>query len=305
MRGLVTKSTGSWYTVLPESGETVQCRITGKFRLRGIVTTNPVTVGDRVEFDLLEDGTGLIRKIHERKNYIIRRSTRFHKEAHLLAANIDLAVIMVSLKRPQTPREFIDRFLVTAEAYHISCLIALNKTDLLRDSEEEVEEFCETYSLAGYSCHRMSVEEDHGIDTLYEQMKGKVVLIAGNSGVGKTSFLNRIAPHLQLKISGISDYHQSGKHTTTFSEIFQIEPDTYLIDSPGIRAFGLIDLDKPEIGLYFSEIFRISKDCKFTNCTHLHEPDCAVRNAVEEGRIGVSRYRSYVNIMLDDASKHR
>ena len=304
-KGLVTKSTGSWYLVL-DQGEIIRCRIKGKFRTKDIVTTNPVTVGDRVEYDLMEDGTGIITQIEERRNYIIRRSTRFHKEAHLLAANIDQALIMVSLKFPVSPTEFIDRFLVTAEAYQIESTILINKIDLLENEDCKLLcEFKSTYEKAGYKCLELSVTENKNIQETYNLMMGKISLLAGNSGVGKTSLINLIAPELNLKTEDISDYHQAGKHTTTFSEIFQLNDNTYIIDSPGIKGFGLIDLKKDEIGLYFPEIFRISKDCKFYNCTHLHEPGCAVIEAVNSEQIGLSRYRSYLSIMTDEDSKYR
>lgn len=304
--GLVIKSTGSWYTVLNPEDKIIECRIKGKFRIKGIVTTNPLAVGDRVDFDLNEDGTGIVTKIHKRKNYIIRRATRFHKEAQLLAANIDQAIVMVSLKQPATPMEFIDRMLLTAEAYHIPCTIVINKIDLLnKEAMIELDEFKKTYGLAGYSCIESSLLENTNVKLIENLLKSKLTLIAGNSGVGKSTLLNLISPGLKLKTTEISNYHQAGKHTTTFSEIFRLDEDSYVIDSPGIKAFGLIDMEKAEIGLYFPEIFRISKNCKFTNCTHMHEPGCAVGEAVENGEIGSSRYKSYLNIMLDDESKHR
>ena len=304
-KGLVIKSTGSWYLV-QNKGEVVRCRIKGKFRTKDIVTTNPVTVGDRVDYEIMEDGTGLIHSIDDRKNYIIRRSTRFNKEAHLLAANINQVIIMVSLKFPASPFEFIDRMLVTAEAYHIESIILINKIDLLeKEDYDKLEEFKSTYNKAGYTCLELSVVQNKNVEQAFALMKGKMSLLAGNSGVGKSSFINAVAPSLHLKTENISDYHQSGKHTTTFSEIFQLDDTTYIIDSPGIKGFGLIDMQKEEIGLYFPEIFRISKECKFYNCTHLHEPGCAVIEAVKEEQIGYSRYKSYVNIMTDEESKYR
>lgn len=304
-KGLVIKTTGSWCLV-EKDNEIIRCRVKGKFRMKNIATTNPVAVGDKVGFDIIEDGTGVIKKLEERENYIIRRSTGFHKEAHLLAANIDQACIMVSLKDPVTPREFIDRFLITAEAYHIPGVILINKIDLLDEKGKELlMEFVNTYTLAGYDCIEMSVLKETELEAAREKFKGKMSLLAGNSGVGKSSLLNSINPELNLKTSEISDYHKSGKHTTTFSEVLKLEESSYVIDSPGIRGFGLIDMDKAEIGLYFPEIFSTSKDCKYYNCTHLHEPGCAVVEAVKEGKIGLSRFNSYVNIMTEEETKHR
>jgi ribosome biogenesis GTPase len=302
-QGLVLKTTGSWYTVL-SNGKKVNCRIKGKFRTKGIKTSTPVAVGDKVHFDVIkEDNTGIITKIDPRKNYIIRKATRFHHEAHLIAANIDQAFLMVTLKSPVTPLEFIDRFLLSAEMFFIEAKILINKTDLV--DKDELNSFIEIYEKAGYECIPMCVPEFHGVEDVHQRMKGKLSLISGNSGVGKSSFIQAINPELNLKISEISDYHQSGKHTTTFSEIFEVTKDCFVIDTPGIRSFGLIDIDKNEIGLYFKDVFHASANCKFTNCTHLQEPGCMVREAVAEGKIAESRYRSYVNIYLDDENKHR
>jgi len=304
-KGLVIKSTGSWYMVL-DNGKIIRCRMKGKFRTKDIATTNPVTVGDRVDYEIIEDKTGLITHIENRKNYIIRRSVRFHKEAQLLAANIDKAFLMVSLKSPASHPEFIDRFLVTAEAYHIESIILINKIDLLDNKDyKKLIEFKSTYEKAGYICMELSVTKNINVQEVYAVMKGKISLIAGNSGVGKSTFINAVVPSLNLKTDSISNYHQAGKHSTTFSEIIQSDSDTYIIDSPGIKGFGLIDIKKEEIGLYFPEIFRISKECKFYNCTHLHEPGCAVAEAVKNEQIGYSRYRSYCNIMTDEESKYR
>jgi ribosome biogenesis GTPase / thiamine phosphate phosphatase len=304
-KGLVIKSTGSWFSVL-DGGRIVQCRIKGKFRLKDIKTTNPVTVGDTVNFEQLEDGNGIIVSIHERKNYIIRKATSFHKEAHLLASNIDVAFLMTTLKFPETQPEFIDRFLLTAEAYHIESIILVNKIDLLNKVDGiQLEEFIRTYRLAGYRCILMSLQSGIGVPEVKSLMQGKINLIAGNSGVGKTSLINFLVPALDLKTDEISDSHHSGKHTTTFSELFTLNENTYVIDSPGIRGFGLIDLSKEEIGLYFPEIFRISKACKFYNCTHIHEPDCAVKEAVAMHQIGETRYKSYVNIISEEKTKYR
>lgn len=302
-RGLVLKSTGSWYLVEHE-GNVIPCRIKGKFRIKGIRTSNPVTVGDIVEFEFIkEDQTGLISAFEPRKNYIIRKATRFHHEAHLIAANIDQAFLMVSLRQPETPFEFIDRFLLSAEMFFIPAAILINKTDLVET--DELESFIEVYTKAGYTCHCMSLEEKMGINAIHDLMKGKLSLISGNSGVGKSSFIKTINPELDIKIGEISAYHQSGKHTTTFSEIFRLSEDTLVIDTPGIRSFGLIEIEKKETGLYFREIFHKSQYCKFYNCTHIHEPGCAVIEAVKKGEIAESRYRSYANIFMDEGDKHR
>jgi ribosome biogenesis GTPase len=304
-KGLVIKSTGSWFSVL-DGDEIIPCRIKGKFRLMNIKTTNPVTVGDKVYYDRMEDGNGIITRIEERKNYIIRKATSFNKEAHLLASNIDLLFLMTTFKFPETQNEFVDRFLLTAEAYHIESIILINKVDLLdKEDHNQLNNFIKTYDLAGYKCILMSLKTGLSVEEIKQKMQGKINLIAGNSGVGKTSLVNYIIPSLQLKTANISESHHSGKHTTTFSELFKINENTYVIDSPGIRGFGLIDLAREEIGLYFPEIFRISKDCKYYNCTHVHEPGCAVRDAVISGHIGETRYKSYVNIIIDEKSKYR
>lgn len=302
-KGLVLKSTGSWYTVLYNE-DIVPCRIKGKFRIKGIKTSNPIAVGDKVDFEFIkEDNTGLISTIEPRKNYIIRKATRFHHEAHLIATNIDQAFLMISLKNPKTPLEFIDRFLLSAEMFFIPSSIVLNKTDLLTDNQ--INEFIDIYKKAGYTVYPISVEKDQGIHELHEQMKNKLTLISGNSGVGKSSFINSINPELNLKTNKISEYHKAGKHTTTFSEIFQLSKEVMVVDTPGIKSFGVIELEKNEIGLYFKEIFHQSKQCKFTNCTHIHEPGCAVVEAVKSNIIAYSRYRSYVNIFTDEGEKHR
>ncbi len=304
-KGIVIKSTGSWISVL-RGNKIIQCRIKGKFRIKDIKTTNPVTVGDRVDVELLNDGTGVITAIEPRKNYIIRRATQFHKEAHLLAANIDLAFLMVTLRFPETQPEFVDRFLVTAEAYHIESIIIINKIDLLDKKDDiQLKEFVKTYQLAGYHCILMSLKTGEGVQEIKKLIQGKTNLIAGNSGVGKTSLINYINPNVSLKTNTISESHQSGKHTTTFAELFPLDGNSFLIDSPGIRGFGLIDLSKEEVGLYFPEIFKISKNCRFYNCTHIHEPNCAVMEAVKMKKIGFSRYKSYVSILTGQNTKYR
>lgn len=304
-KGIVIKSTGSWYTVSDGNLE-IQCRIKGKLRLKDIKTTNPVTVGDYVNYEMATDNTGVILSIEERKNYIIRKSTSFNKEAHLLAANIDQAVIIASLKQPETSLEFIDRFLVTSEAYHIETIILVNKIDLLDNADDKsLEEFIKIYNNAGYNCYAISAKKKINIDHIKTLLEGKVSLVAGNSGVGKSSLINELCPELKLKVAEISQMHKSGKHTTTFSEMFRLNENTFIIDTPGIKGFGLIDLSKSEIGLYFQEIFKESKNCKYYNCTHEHEPSCSVIKAVNEGRISYSRYRSYLNMILEDNAKYR
>jgi ribosome biogenesis GTPase / thiamine phosphate phosphatase len=304
-KGLVIKSTGSWYTVFSDEIEYL-CTIKGKLRLKDVKTTNPITVGDIVEIETFEKNTGIIFKVENRKNYIIRRSTRFHKEAHLLAANIDQAILMISLFQPETPLEFIDRFLVTAEAYHIKTVLIINKIDLLSEEKYNLlEDIIYIYTKIGYKCLPISVNNRINTDLFIEMIKNKISLISGNSGVGKSSLINLIAPGLKLKTAEISDAHKSGKHTTTYSELFRLENNTYIIDSPGIKGFGLIDLSIQDVGLYFPEIFRISKNCKYANCTHTHEPNCFVIDAVKNGEISETRYRSYFNLVKEDKLKYR
>lgn len=301
-KGLVIKSTGSWYTVL-EGDRTIPCKIKGKFRLEDIKCTNPVTVGDIVHFNMEDDKLGVIYEIEPRKNYILRKATRFHKEAHMIAANIDQAVLMVSLKKPKTPFEFIDRYLLMAESFFIDTKIILNKCDLV--SDEEVSYFKSIYEGAGYDCFDISVKQELNLDKVKPLFTNKISLISGNSGVGKSTFINYLNPNLNLSTNSVSEYHKSGKHTTTFSEIFKLNNDSYIIDTPGIKSFGLLDIKPEEAGLYFKEIFHASKECKFNNCMHLEEPGCAVKAAVEAGKIHEMRYRSYINIVLDDNEKYR
>lgn len=302
-KGLVFKTTGSWYYVM-FNNILYSCKLKGNFRLKGIKTSTPVTVGDKVDFEIISsDNTGIIYAIEPRKNYIIRKATRFHHESHLIAANIDQALLMISLKSPATPLEFIDRFLLAAEMFFIPVKIIINKTDLVDNAA--IDEFSELYQKAGYESFPMSVTSGQGVKEIYETMRGKLTLISGNSGVGKSSLIKAINPDIEIRIDEISDYHQSGKHTTTFSEIFKITDECLVIDTPGIKSFGLIDLEKNEIGVYFKDIFHASKACKFYNCTHLHEPGCAVIEAVKNDIISTSRYRSYVNILTDEGEKHR
>jgi ribosome biogenesis GTPase len=306
-KGVVIKSTGSRYRVLCDDSGTVECTIKGKFRVRGMRTTNPVSVGDRVIVDISSrDGTGIIIELLERTNYIIRKASNLSKESQIIAANVDQVFLMVTIKLPETPVEFIDRFLVTTEAYRIKTSIIFNKTDIYDDSESErMEYLISLYSAIGYDCYRLSLEKDPDTAALVAAMKDKISLISGNSGVGKTTLLNFLNPSLSLKTGEISEYHRQGKHITTFPEMHPMPFGGFVIDSPGIRGFGMIDMDRKEIYHFFPEIFRKSDNCRFYNCLHLEEPGCAVREAVEAGEINFLRYRSYLNILEGDNRKYR
>lgn len=306
-RGLVIKSTGSRYKVLPGTGAIVNCTIRGKFRVKDLRTTNPVAVGDNVLFEYEKGrGSGIIAEVLERRNYILRKSSNLSKETQILAANIDHVYLMISIILPETPVEFIDRFMITAEAYRIPASIIINKTDLYGSMENDrMEYLISLYSKIGYECLRLSLKGGDGIEPIKEKMKGKINLLSGNSGVGKTTLINCLNPALNLKTEEISDYHKQGKHITTYPEMHLIPSGGYIIDSPGIRGFGVVDMGRNEIYHFFPEIFRISKDCRFYNCLHLDEPGCAVRNAVEAGEIDLLRYRSYLNIIDDDNRKYR
>lgn len=305
-KGLVIKSTGSWYTV-KNGPDIIKCRIKGKFRMKGITTTNPVTVGDIVNFKIIsKNNVGIITDIQDRKNYIIRKASNLSREAHLIASNIDQAFLMFTLYFPETLLEFVDRFLVTAEAYHIPTVLIINKIDLYDNQTlEKLKSVKEIYLNAGYQCYETSVTKNINIDILKDLMKDKINVIAGNSGVGKSALINTINKNLNLKVEEISSYHKKGKHTTTFSEMFELEDGGYIIDTPGIKGFGLIDFEENEISLFFPEIFKTSKECQYYNCSHTHEPNCAVKKAVEIGTISTSRYKSYVNILNIDESKYR
>ncbi|MDO5570642.1 MAG: ribosome small subunit-dependent GTPase A [Bacteroidales bacterium] len=300
MTGLVIKNTGSWYQVKCLDNKIVSCKIKGNFRLKGIRTTNPVAVGDIVDIDINSEGTAFITNIHERKNYIIRKSSNLSKQGHILASNLDLALLVITVNYPETSTVFIDRFLATAEAYRIPVHIIINKSDRYDEHDlNYVKALSYLYEGIGYSCHLVSAKNLDGIDSLKEVMKGKVSLLSGNSGVGKSTLINAVLPELSLKTGEISDVHNTGMHTTTFSEMFELEHGGYLIDTPGVKGFGTLDFQEEEVAHFFPEIFKISNECKFNNCTHRHEPGCAVLKALEEHRISESRYNSYLSILED------
>lgn len=298
--GMVIKNTGSWYTVLTDGGSTVDCKIKGNFRLKGIRSTNPVAVGDRVEIIRNQEGTAFITSICDRKNYIIRKSSNLSKQSHIIAANVDQAFLIVTVDYPQTSTTFIDRFLASAEAYNVPVTIIFNKVDLFKGDEERyLDMMVNLYETVGYTCLKVSAETEEGLQQLLPLLEGKITLFSGNSGVGKSTLLNKIVPGAELRTAEISDAHNTGMHTTTFSEMLSIGDGGWVIDTPGIKGFGTFNMEPEEICGYFKEIFRFSKDCRFSNCTHTHEPGCAVRQAVEDHYIAQSRYASYLS-MLDD-----
>ncbi len=300
-KGLVIKSTGSWYSVKLINGSVIQCRIKGKFRLKGIETTNPVTVGDNVVVEMQEDDNGMIVEIETRKNYIIRKSVNLSKKAHIIASNIDLAFLVVTINYPKTYLNFIDRFLVTAEAYHIPTTLIFNKIDLLDEDElKELDSLIATYSKVGYTCIKTSVEKNINIDEVKKQMKDKTSVFSGNSGVGKSSLINLIDDSLNIKTSDISDSHNQGKHTTTFAEMHELKFGGHIIDTPGIKGLGIIDIEQEVIHHYFPEMRELMNDCKFNNCVHVNEPKCAIKAAVEEGEIAEFRYQNYLNLYFGD-----
>ena len=310
MHGLVIKNTGSWYTVRADDGTLWESKVKGNFRLKGIRSTNPVAIGDRVDFTPQPDGSALITSIDERTNYVIRKATNLSKQSHIIAANVDQCFLIVTLKQPETATTFIDRFLASAEAYRIPVVLIFNKIDLLTevDDQELLKGMMRLYDTIGYQCAAVSAETGKGVEALRELLKDKVTLLSGNSGVGKSTLINKLFPDLNLRTSEISDAYNTGKHTTTFSEMYPIEdilvPRSYIIDTPGIKGFGTFDMEREEVGHYFKEIFRFSQDCRFNNCTHTHEPNCAVREAVERHDISESRYASYLS-MLDDKDEDR
>jgi ribosome biogenesis GTPase len=305
-KGLVIKSTGSWYNVLENNSSLVKCVIKGKFRVKGFRTTNPIAVGDTVFFETEDDDIGVIREIGERKNYIIRRSSNLSKQSQIIAANLDQALLMVTLREPVTPEEFIDRFLMTAESFRIPVIIIFNKTDIYTaDDMDKLNFLISAYTKIGYRCEATSLQNGAGAELILDLSRERVSLIAGNSGVGKSTLLNSLLPGQGAKTAEISDYHKKGKHTTTFAEMFQLPCGGFVIDTPGLRGFGITDLIKEEIYHFFPEIFKVSAKCRFNNCLHEGEPDCAVYAAVESGEIEAFRYRSYLNIIWDENSKYR
>ncbi len=304
---LVIKSTGNRYKVLTENNEVIDCTFKGKFKIQGIRSTNPIAVGDRVSYIINDsDETGLITEISERKNYIVRRSTNLSKETQIIAANIDIAFLIVTIKNPVLRIGFIDRFLANAIAYRIPVHIIFNKTDIYSKTDTaKMEELINIYENTGIKCHHVSAANNENIKEIKEIISGKVCLFTGNSGVGKSTLANVIEPGLNLKTSEISDYHKKGKHTTTFAQMFELSNGGFLIDTPGIKGFGIFNIQKEELYHFFPEIFKESANCRFNNCTHTHEPDCAVIKAVNEGRISSLRYNSYINILNDSNDKYR
>ena len=298
-RGVVFRSTGSWYDVQDINGKTVRCRMKGKIRLEGIRSTNPIAVGDSVQFTRLEDGTGSINSIEERRNYIARKSVNLSKESHVVASNLDRAYLIVTIAKPRTSSGFIDRFLVTAEAIGIPATIVFNKLDLLKGDKEATarqEELEGIYSAAGYEIIKVSAKTGHGIEEFKDSLKEGIYLLSGHSGVGKSTIINSLVPGLELKTADVSESHSKGKHTTTFAEMFSIPGGGFIIDTPGIKGFGLVTLEKETLNHQFPEFFELLKDCKFNNCVHTEEPGCAVRKAVEVGEVSKERYSNYVEM---------
>ena len=310
MKGLVIKNTGSWYTVLTDDGQLLDCKVKGNFRIKGIRSTNPVAVGDGVT---VGDGNW-ITEIDDRKNYIIRKSINLSKQSHILAANVDQALLVITVSKPETSTTFIDRFLASAEAYRVPVILIFNKVDLLNDDELRYQQMMiDLYETIGYECRAISAETGVGVEELHPLLEGKITLLSGNSGVGKSTLINRLVPHANQRTADISDAHQTGMHTTTFSEMIPlnnvvngspVDIQSWLIDTPGIKGFGTFDMEREELTSYFKEIFEFSKQCRFSDCTHTHEPGCAVLKAVEDHYIAQSRYQSYLS-MLDDKDENK
>ncbi|WP_269237711.1 ribosome small subunit-dependent GTPase A [Flavobacterium flavigenum] len=309
MTGLVYKSTGSWYTVKSENGDFVECRMKGKFRIKGIKSTNPIAVGDIVDYELDKTSdavTGTIHNIHERKNYIVRKSVNLSKQIHIIASNIDQVFLLVTIDNPPTTTSFIDRFLVTAEAYGIEAILIFNKIDTLTEQTLDDQLYLQhIYSEIGYKCLRISSTENKGVDKLKEMMIGKVSMFSGHSGVGKSTLVNAMEPSLHLKTTVISEQSKQGQHTTTFAEMYDLSFDARIIDTPGIKGFGIVDMEKEEISGYFPEFFKLKDQCKFNNCLHKEEPHCAIKAALEKDEIAWSRYNSYLKILEGDDEHYR
>jgi ribosome biogenesis GTPase len=307
MQGIVIRNTGSWYQVRTPERNLFDCKIKGNFRIKDIKSTNPIAVGDQVVFDLTKEGEGLISAIKDRKNYIVRKPTNLSRQLHIIAANVDQALLIVTINYPKTSTVFVDRFLATCEAYRVPAKLIVNKIDCYSEEElEYLKAFRHLYEQIGYDCFSVSATKQQGIEQVKDLLNGKISLLSGNSGVGKSSLINAISPELSLRTGKISTSHNKGMHTTTFSEMFELEKESYVIDTPGIKGFGIIDFQKEEVGHFFPEIFNASKKCRFNNCTHIHEPGCAVLKAIGEHKISQSRYQSYLSILEDcDAGKYR
>ncbi|HSP11553.1 MAG TPA: ribosome small subunit-dependent GTPase A [Salegentibacter sp.] len=309
MKGTVYKSTGSWYLVKGEDGKNYDCRIKGKFRLKGIKSTNPVAVGDKVGFDIEENEgaeQGVIKKIENRENYIIRKSVNLSKQTHIIASNIDQVFLLITLNNPPTFTTFIDRFLITAEAYGIKAVLLFNKVDTYNEDElAEIKYLAAMYREIGYECIGISAKSGKNVEKVKEMMLGKTSMFSGHSGTGKSTLINALEPGLNLKTSEISGQHKQGQHTTTFAEMFDLSFDARIIDTPGIKGFGVVDIEREELGNYFPEFFRVKQNCKFHNCMHIEEPQCAVKEALEEGKIAWSRYKSYMQILQGDEDNYR
>ena len=312
VHGLVIRNTGYSYTVKSDAGDVFDCKVKGNFRIRGIRTTNPIAIGDKVTFtpqdvkgDIEQARQGLIEELDDRKNYIIRKATNLSKQSHIIAANVDMCFLIVTIQQPETPLQFIDRFLASAEAYSVPVTLIFNKIDLIGEEwKDYLDGVVNLYETIGYPCRRISALTGEGVEELRSELQNKITLLSGNSGVGKSTLINTLFPHLNLRTCEISDAYETGKHTTTFSEMYEVGEDGYIIDPPGIKGFGTFDMKREEVGHYFKEIFLHSANCRFGNCTHTHEPHCAVREAVERHDIAESRYNSYLS-MLDDEKEDK